>query len=128
MGGEVTITYNPATEEPLAEVAKGSPEDADRAIEIERSLDKDAVLAHNASSLFRIAPYLIFGCMVLAASIVPVVGLGVPGSATGFGNAVFLNTVSASAARRPTSMVCQADLAFQMLFGGVAEGNASEAV
>ncbi|RLT28629.1 MAG: aldehyde dehydrogenase family protein [Chloroflexi bacterium] len=32
-GGEVTITYNPATEEPLAEIAKGTPEDADRAIE-----------------------------------------------------------------------------------------------
>ena len=30
--GEVVITYNPATEEPLAEVAKGSAEDADRAI------------------------------------------------------------------------------------------------
>lgn len=32
MSGEVVITYNPATEEPLAEVAKGSAEDADRAI------------------------------------------------------------------------------------------------
>ncbi|MFZ9278390.1 MAG: aldehyde dehydrogenase family protein [Candidatus Limnocylindrus sp.] len=32
-GGEVTITYNPATEEPLAEIAKGTPADADRAIE-----------------------------------------------------------------------------------------------
>ena len=30
--GEVVVTYNPATEEPLAEVAKGSAEDADRAI------------------------------------------------------------------------------------------------
>ena len=30
--GEVSITYNPATEEPLAEVAKGGAEDADRAI------------------------------------------------------------------------------------------------
>jgi hypothetical protein len=60
-------------------------------------------------------------------SIVPVVGLGVPGSATGFGNAVFLNSVSASAARRPMSMVCQPDLAFQMLFGGVAEGYAGRA-
>jgi formate hydrogenlyase subunit 4 len=33
---------------------------------------KDAVLAHNASPVFRIAPYVQFGCMVLAASIVPV--------------------------------------------------------
>ena len=39
---------------------------------------KDAVLAHNASSLFRLAPYLIFGCMVLAASIVPVVETNLP--------------------------------------------------
>jgi len=39
---------------------------------------KDAVLAHNASSLFRTAPYLIFGCMVLAASIVPVVETNLP--------------------------------------------------
>ena len=39
---------------------------------------KDAVLAHNASSLFRVAPYLIFGCMVLAASIVPAVETNLP--------------------------------------------------
>ncbi len=35
---------------------------------------KDALLAHNASALFRAAPYIQFGCMVLAASIVPAVG------------------------------------------------------
>ena len=29
-GGEVTITYNPATEEPLAEIAKLTTADADR--------------------------------------------------------------------------------------------------
>jgi formate hydrogenlyase subunit 4 len=34
---------------------------------------KDAVLAHNASPIFRTAPYIQFGCMVLAASIVPVI-------------------------------------------------------
>ena len=39
---------------------------------------KDAVLAHNASPLFRTAPYIIFGCMVLAASIVPVVETNLP--------------------------------------------------
>lgn len=55
-------------------------------------------------------------------SIVPVVGLGVPGG-TG---AVIINSVSASAARRPTPMVCQPDLAFQMLFGSVAEGDAGK--
>jgi formate hydrogenlyase subunit 4 len=45
---------------------------------LRKLLHKDAVLAHNASSLFRIAPYLIFGCMVLAASIVPVVETNLP--------------------------------------------------
>src|SRR3954449_176174 len=34
---------------------------------------KDAVLANSASPLFRTGPYIQFGCMVLAASIVPVV-------------------------------------------------------
>ena len=37
---------------------------------------KDAVLAHTASPLFRIAPYIQFGCMVLAASIVPIIQTG----------------------------------------------------
>jgi len=32
---------------------------------------KDALLAHNASSLFRAAPYIIFSCMALASAIVP---------------------------------------------------------
>ncbi|HTE13610.1 MAG TPA: NADH-quinone oxidoreductase subunit H [Burkholderiales bacterium] len=36
-------------------------------------LEKDAVLAHNASPLFRSAPYIQFGCMVLAASVVPII-------------------------------------------------------
>lgn len=34
---------------------------------------KDVVLAHTASPIFRVAPYIQFGCMVLAASIVPVI-------------------------------------------------------
>ena len=34
---------------------------------------KDVLLAHNASPMFRIAPYVQFGCMVLVASIVPVI-------------------------------------------------------
>ena len=37
------------------------------------AIAKDAVLAHSASPIFRIAPYVQFGCMVLAASIVPVI-------------------------------------------------------
>ena len=36
-------------------------------------LEKDALLAHNASALFRAAPYIQFGCMVLAASVVPII-------------------------------------------------------
>lgn len=32
---------------------------------------KDVLLAHNASSLFRFAPYIIFSCMALASAIVP---------------------------------------------------------
>lgn len=39
---------------------------------------KDAVLADNASSLFRTAPYLQFACMVLVASIVPIVATDLP--------------------------------------------------
>ena len=39
---------------------------------------KDAVLADNASSLFRTAPYTQFACMVLVASIVPMVATDLP--------------------------------------------------
>jgi formate hydrogenlyase subunit 4 len=39
---------------------------------------KDAVLAHHASWLFRLAPYVVFGCMVLAASIVPLLATDLP--------------------------------------------------
>ena len=40
--------------------------------------EKEVVLAHNASSLFRASPYLVFGCLVLAAAIVPTVGTDLP--------------------------------------------------
>ncbi len=56
-------------------------------------------------------------------SILPVLGLCVPPSA----DTVFANSVSASAPRRPTPMVCQPDLAFRMLFGSVADGDAGKA-
>jgi len=39
---------------------------------------KDAVLASNASWLFRLAPYVVFSCMVLAASVVPLVATDLP--------------------------------------------------
>lgn len=38
---------------------------------LSKLLHKDVLLAHNASSLFRTAPYIIFSCMALAAAIVP---------------------------------------------------------
>ena len=42
---------------------------------------KDAILADNASVLFRSTPYILFGCMWLAASLVPVVATDLPLSA-----------------------------------------------
>ncbi len=39
---------------------------------------KDAVMAHNASWLFRITPYIVFGCMWLAAAIIPVIAADLP--------------------------------------------------
>jgi len=39
---------------------------------------KEVVLAYNASPLFRTAPYLIFGCLALAAAIVPTLGTDLP--------------------------------------------------
>jgi formate hydrogenlyase subunit 4 len=39
---------------------------------------KDVVLAHNASPLFRAMPYALFGCMCLAAAIIPVLGTNLP--------------------------------------------------
>ncbi len=40
--------------------------------------EKEAVLAHNASSLFRGAPYIIFACMALASLIVPTLSTDLP--------------------------------------------------
>lgn len=39
---------------------------------------KDVVLAHNASSLFSAAPFVVFGCMVLAAAIIPSLSTDLP--------------------------------------------------
>ncbi|HSQ04724.1 MAG TPA: NADH-quinone oxidoreductase subunit H [Burkholderiales bacterium] len=39
---------------------------------------KDAVLAHNASPLFRATPYILFGCMWLAVGIVPMLATSLP--------------------------------------------------
>ncbi len=45
---------------------------------LRKLLHKDAVLAGNASWLFRFAPYVIFGCMFLVAGIVPVLATDLP--------------------------------------------------
>jgi len=54
---------------------------------------------------------------------IPVVGLGV----TPAPETVFINSVSAVAPKRPLPIVCQPEVAFQALFGSVAEGNAGKA-
>jgi len=45
---------------------------------VNKLFHKDAVLAHNASPLFRATPYILFGCMWLAVGIVPVVATSLP--------------------------------------------------
>ena len=45
---------------------------------LRKLLQKDAVLADNASWVFRFAPYMLFGCMWLAACIVPVLATNLP--------------------------------------------------
>jgi formate hydrogenlyase subunit 4 len=45
---------------------------------LRKLLQKDAVIAENASWLFRFAPYVIFGCMWLVAGIVPVLATDLP--------------------------------------------------
>jgi formate hydrogenlyase subunit 4 len=45
---------------------------------LRKLLHKDAVLATNASPLFRIAPYVQFGAMVCAAAIIPSLGTDLP--------------------------------------------------
>jgi len=45
---------------------------------LQKLFRKDAVLAHGASSLFRVAPFVIFGCMVLACAIIPSLSTDLP--------------------------------------------------
>ncbi len=45
---------------------------------LRKLLHKDAVIAQNASPLFRITPYILFACMWLAAGIVPVLATDLP--------------------------------------------------
>jgi formate hydrogenlyase subunit 4 len=45
---------------------------------IRKLFEKDAVLAETASPLFRLAPYVVFGMMTLAAAIIPSMGTRLP--------------------------------------------------
>ncbi|HEX4025100.1 MAG TPA: NADH-quinone oxidoreductase subunit H [Steroidobacteraceae bacterium] len=62
---------------------------------IRKLFHKDAVLADNASPLFRIAPYVVFGTMVLAAAVIPSMGTGLP--FTGAADAIALVGLLATA-------------------------------
>jgi formate hydrogenlyase subunit 4 len=45
---------------------------------IRKLFHKDAALAQNASPLFRVAPYIVFGAMAVAAAIIPSMSTGLP--------------------------------------------------
>ncbi len=45
---------------------------------IRKLFNKDAVLAQNASRLFRLAPYVVFGAMVMAAAVIPSIATRLP--------------------------------------------------
>lgn len=55
-------------------------------------------------------------------AVLPVVGLGVPASP----DRVFANWLSVSAPGRPMPIICQPEVAFRMLFGSAAEGDAGK--
>ncbi|HLA34756.1 MAG TPA: NADH-quinone oxidoreductase subunit H [Rhodocyclaceae bacterium] len=45
---------------------------------LHKLFNKDSVIAEHASSVFRSAPYIVFGCMVLASAIVPTLSTDLP--------------------------------------------------
>src|SRR5260370_10638850 len=45
---------------------------------IRKLFHKDAVIAENASRLFRLAPYVVFGAMVTAAAVLPSIATTLP--------------------------------------------------
>ena len=50
---------------------------------LHKLFNKESVVASSASPLFRIAPYIVFGCMALACGIVPTLSTDLPlGAAT----------------------------------------------
>jgi len=48
---------------------------------LHKLFNKESVVAEHASSLFRAAPYIVFGCMALASSIIPTLSTDLPLSA-----------------------------------------------
>lgn len=50
--------------------------------DIMKLLAKDVILAENASWIFRFTPYLVFGIMIMAGGIIPIVSMDLPLSAT----------------------------------------------
>ncbi len=45
---------------------------------LQKLFSKNAVIADNASVLFRVTPYILFGCMWLAAAIIPILAVDLP--------------------------------------------------
>lgn len=46
--------------------------------QLSKLFHKDVLLAHGASPLFRVVPYVLFGCMVLSTAIIPTLSSGLP--------------------------------------------------
>jgi len=57
-------------------------------LDLRRLFSKEVLLAHNASPVFRTAPYLIFGTVVIAASVIPAIALELPSA--GIADAIVL--------------------------------------
>ena len=45
---------------------------------LHKLFNKESVVAHNASPLFRVTPYVVFGCMALACAIIPTLSTDLP--------------------------------------------------
>lgn len=46
--------------------------------ELRKLFSKDAVISYNASPLFRVTPYIVFGCMWLVTAIIPIIAVDLP--------------------------------------------------
>jgi formate hydrogenlyase subunit 4 len=57
-------------------------------LDLRRLFSKQVILPHNASPVFRMAPYLVFGTTAIAASVIPMIALELP--AAGIADAIVL--------------------------------------